>query len=117
MAVNLSDLAATPHIRYKTRLFFGDALFGVYNGGPYGEPMQWATFPGCTTPNSLFLAQHPAAHQSLMSHYLIAVLDNHWISVMRSDLLHDAALPTCWILVPEFSSRLPPSRRAASSAM
>jgi len=88
---NLSDLSANPHIRNKTRLIFGDALFGLYNGGPYGEPMQWSTFPGGPTPNSIFLSKDPVAHESVMIDYLIAEQEHHGISVISHDFLHDAA--------------------------
>ena len=88
---NLSDLAATPHIRLKTRLIFADALFGLYNGGPYGQPMQWSTFPGGPTPNSLFLAKDPVAHESVMIDYLIAEQEHHGINVISHEFLHDAA--------------------------
>ena len=87
---NLSDLAATPHIRDKTRLLIGDALFGLYNGGPYGEPMQWSTFPGGPTPNSLFLSFDPVAHESVMIDYLIAEQEHHGISVISHEFLQDA---------------------------
>ncbi len=88
---NLSDLNATPHIRDKTRLLFGDALFGLYNGGPYGEPMQWSTFPGGPTPNSIFLSKDPVAHESVMIDYLIAEQEHHGISVISHEFLHDAS--------------------------
>lgn len=87
---NLSDLNATPHIRDKTRLIVGDALFGVYTGGPYGVPQQWATFPGGPNPNSLFLGIDPVATESVMIDYLIAEELHHGITPKSHEYLHDA---------------------------
>ena len=87
---NISDLNATPHIRYKTRLIVGDALFGVYTGGPYGPPQQWATFPGGPTPNSIFLGFDPVATESVMIDYLIAEQVYRGIPLLSHDYLHDA---------------------------
>lgn len=87
---NISDLNATPHIRDKTRLIVGDALFGVYTGGPYGEPQPWATFPGGPTPNSVFLGVDPVATESVMVDYLIAEQVHHGIPLLSHDYLHDA---------------------------
>ena len=87
---NLSDLNANPHIRDKTRLIVGDALFGVYTGGPYGEPQQWATFPGGPTPNSIFLGFDPVATESVMTDYLITEQQYRGITLLSHDYLHDA---------------------------
>jgi len=87
---NISDLNATPHIRDKTRLIIGDALFGVYTGGPYGVPQQWATFPGGPTPNSIFLGVDPVATESVMIDYLIAEQVHHGIPLLSHNYLHDA---------------------------
>jgi hypothetical protein len=87
---NISDLNATPHIREKTRLLVGDALFGVYTGGPYGPPQQWATFPGGPTPNSIFLGFDPVATESVMIDYLIAEQVYRGIPLLSHDYLHDA---------------------------
>lgn len=87
---NLADLNATHHIRDKTRLVVGDALFGVYTGGPYGVPQQWQTFPDGPTPNSLFLGVDPVAIESVMVDYLIAEQEHHGITLLSHDYLHDA---------------------------
>jgi hypothetical protein len=87
---NLSDLNATPHIRDKTRLTVADALWGVWNGGPYGRPMQWDTFPGGPTPNSLFLGQDPVAVESVQCDYLIQEQEYQGVGVMSHEYLHDA---------------------------
>ncbi len=87
---NLSDLNATPQIRYKTRLIVGDALFGVYNGGPYGWPQQWETFPGGPTPNSIFVGLDPVAIESVMIDYLIAEQEYRGITLLSHEYLHDA---------------------------
>ncbi len=87
---NISDLNATPHIRSKTRLVVGDALFGVYTGGPYGEPQQWATFPGGPTPNSIFLGFDPVATESVMIDYLIAEQVHRGVPRLSHKYLHDA---------------------------
>ena len=87
---NLSDLNATPEIRNKTRLILADALFGVYTGGPYGNPQQWSTFPNGPTPNSLFLGFDPVATESVMVDYLIAEQEYHNINLLSHDFLRDA---------------------------
>jgi len=87
---NLSDLSASSHIRDKTRLIVGDALFGVWDGGPYGWPMQWSTFPGGPTPNSIFLGNDPVAHESVMVDYLIAEQEYHGVTLLSHQFLHDA---------------------------
>jgi len=87
---NLSDLNATPQIRNKTRLIVGDALWGVYTGGPYGWPQQWETFPGGPTPNSIFVGQDPVAIESVMIDYLIAEQEYHGIPLLSHYYLHDA---------------------------
>jgi hypothetical protein len=87
---NLSDLNATPHIRYKTRLIVGDALFGIYSGGPYGRPQRWATFPGGPTPNSIFVGFDPVATESVMTDYLIAEQVYRGVPLLSHDYLHDA---------------------------
>jgi len=87
---NLSDLNATPQIRNKTRLIVGDALWGVYTGGPYGLPQQWDTFPGGPTPNSIFLGQDPVAVESVMVDYLIAEQEYHGIPLLSHEYLQDA---------------------------
>jgi hypothetical protein len=87
---NLSDLNATPQIRNKTRLIVGDALWGIYTGGPGGRPQQWSTFPGGPTPNSIFVAQDPVAVESVMIDYLIAEQEFHGIALLSHEYLHDA---------------------------
>jgi len=87
---NLSDLNATPNIHNKTRLIVGDALWGVYNGGPYGPPQQWETFPGGPTPNSIFVGQDPVATESVMIDYLIAEQEYRGIPLLSHFYLHDA---------------------------
>jgi hypothetical protein len=87
---NLSDLNATPHIRDKTRLVIADALFGVYTGGPYGEPQQWVTFPGGPNPNSIFLGIDPVATESVMIDYLLAERLHHGLAHKSHEYLHDA---------------------------
>jgi len=87
---NISDLNATPHIRHKTRLIVGDALFAIYTGGPYGQPQQWTTFPGGPTPNSIFLGLDPVATESVMIDYLIAEQVYRGIPLLSHDYLHDA---------------------------
>jgi hypothetical protein len=88
---NLSDLSANTHIRDKTRLILADALFGLWDGGPYGEPMPWDTFPGGPTPNSFFLGFDPVAHESVMIDYLLAEQQYHGVSETPHTYLHDAA--------------------------
>jgi uncharacterized protein (DUF362 family) len=87
---NLSDLNANSQIRHKTRLIVADALFGVWNGGPGGKPMQWHTFPGGPTPNSIFVGFDPVAHESVMVDYLIAEQEYHNIHLLSHFYLHDA---------------------------
>lgn len=87
---NLSDLNANSNIRYKTRLIVADALFGIWDNGPYGVPMQWETFPGGPTPNSIFLGFDPVAHESVMVDYLIAEQEYHGVPLIPHDFLHDA---------------------------
>ncbi len=87
---NLSDLNANSNIKLKTRLNVGDALFGVWDGGPYGWPMQWDTFPGGRTPNSLFLGFDPVAHESVMIDYLIEEQEYHGVPLLSHEFLHDA---------------------------
>jgi hypothetical protein len=87
---NLSDLNACPQIRQKTRLIVGDALFGVWDGGPYGWPMQWDTFPAGPTPNSIFLGFDSVAHESVMVDYLIAEQEYHGVPLLSHLFLHDA---------------------------
>ena len=87
---NLSDLNANSNIRYKTRLIVADALFGIWDGGPYGIPMQWDTFPGGATPNSIFLGFDPVAHESVMIDYLIEEQEYHGVQLLSHDFLHDA---------------------------
>jgi hypothetical protein len=88
---NLSDLYANTHIRDKTRLVLADALFGLWDGGPYGTPMQWTTFPGGPTPNSLFLGFDPVAHESVMIDYLLAEQQAHGVGETSHQYLHEAA--------------------------
>lgn len=71
-------------------MIVGDALFGVYTGGPYGVPQQWATFPGGQTPNSIFLGVDPVATESVMIDYLIAEQDYRGIPLLSHAYLHDA---------------------------
>lgn len=87
---NLSDLNADSNIRLKTRLIVADALFGVWDGGPGGVPMQWETFPGGLTPNSIFLGFDPVAHESVMTDYLIREQEYHGVSLLSHYYLHDA---------------------------
>jgi hypothetical protein len=87
---NLSDLNATPQIRYKTRLIVGDALWGIYDGGPYGWPQRWSTFPGGPTPNSIFVGRDPVAIESVMIDYLIAEQEYHGIPLLSHEYLQDA---------------------------
>lgn len=87
---NLSDLNANTQIKTKTRLIVGDALFGVWDGGPGGWPMQWDTFPGGPTPNSIFLGLDTVAHESVMIDYLIAEQEYHGVPLLSHAFLHDA---------------------------
>jgi hypothetical protein len=87
---NISDLNATPQIRDKTRLIVGDALFGVWTGGPYGVPQQWDTFPNGPAPNSIFLGIDPVATESVMIDYLIAEQEYHGVTLLSHQYLHDA---------------------------
>jgi hypothetical protein len=49
-----------PIIRDKDTLFICDGLFGIYNGGPGGQPQSWQTFPE-GTPNTLMVSKDPVS--------------------------------------------------------
>jgi uncharacterized protein (DUF362 family) len=53
----LNDL---PLIRDKEDVFIADCLFGIYRGGPHGQPQLWQTYPE-GTPNTLIVASDPVA--------------------------------------------------------
>lgn len=63
------------HIRYKTRLVIGDALFGNWRDN-WKQPEPWDTF-GNAAPNSLFFATDPVTVDSLMCDFLEA---EEWIN-------------------------------------
>lgn len=87
---NLADLNASLHIRNKTRLLVGDALWGIWTGGPGGVPQRWSTFPGGQTPNSIFMATDPVAHESVMLDYLVAERVYHGRDLRSHQFLEDA---------------------------
>nr|NIM99636.1 DUF362 domain-containing protein [candidate division Zixibacteria bacterium] len=87
---NLSDLNANTQIRGRTRLIVGDALFGIWDGGPSGWPMEWETFPGGPTPNSVFIGFDPVAHESVMVDYLTAEQVYNGVVPLPHYYLHDA---------------------------
>jgi hypothetical protein len=56
----LAILNNQPVIRDKESLFICDALWGIYNGGPGGQPQSWQTYPE-GTPNTLVVALDPVS--------------------------------------------------------
>lgn len=64
----LLTLNSNCHIRDKTRLVIGDALFGNRQSNA-GIPARWQTF-GNDAPNSLFFATDPVAIDSVMCDFL-----------------------------------------------
>jgi uncharacterized protein (DUF362 family) len=56
----IAVLNSQPVIKEKETLFICDALWGIYNGGPGGQPQQWQTYPE-GTPNTLIVAMDPVA--------------------------------------------------------
>ncbi len=61
---NIADLNSHPAVIRKTKLCVMDALWGIYNRGPGGQPMDWLTFPE-RTPNSLLVSVDPVAMDSV----------------------------------------------------
>jgi hypothetical protein len=60
------DIYLNPHIRNKTVLVIGDALFGAHGGATNDTPpAPWASF-GDQAPNSLFFATDPVAIDCVM---------------------------------------------------
>ena len=57
------DIYLNPHIRYKTVLVVGDALFGAF--GAKATPTRWSSF-GNDAPNSLFFSSDPVAADCVM---------------------------------------------------
>jgi uncharacterized protein (DUF362 family) len=86
---NLADLNSCEHIRTKTRLLIADALWGIWTGGPGGVPQKWSTFGG-GTPNCIFAATDPVAHESVMADYLIAERTAQGREIRSHAYLHDA---------------------------
>ena len=54
LTINSND-----EIKHKTTLILMDAIFGMWNGGPFGFPQVWSTFPEESTPNSYFFSTDP----------------------------------------------------------
>ena len=87
----LADISNNPHIRNKTRLIIGDALFGhpVGNNKP---PIKWQIF-GDDSPNTLFFGIDPIATDSVMCDFINEEQNRlGYGSVIHSSLHYGAAL-------------------------
>ncbi len=59
----LLTLAASPHVKDKTRLLLLSGLYGVYNIGPGGGAQSWDLFPEEHTPNLVMLSTDPVTFE------------------------------------------------------
>jgi hypothetical protein len=59
----LLTLAASPHVKDKTRLLVLSGIYGVYNIGPGGTPQSWDLFPEEHTPNLVMLSTDPVTFE------------------------------------------------------
>jgi hypothetical protein len=59
----LLTLAASPHLRDKTRLLVLTGLYGKYDGGPTGGEDTWSLFPEEQTPNLVMLSTDPVTFE------------------------------------------------------
>jgi hypothetical protein len=59
----LLTLAASPHLKDKTRLLVLTGLYGKYNGGPTGGSDTWSLFPEEHTPNLVMLSTDPVTFE------------------------------------------------------
>ena len=86
----LVDINKNPHIRDKTRLVLGDALFGhpIQNWGI--PPVRWQIFDN-DSPNMLFFGVDPIATESVMLDYLNEEIMRLGRSPRNDDYLHQAA--------------------------
>ncbi len=59
----LLTLAASPHVKDKTKLLVLSGIYGVYNIGPGGAPQSWDLFPEEHTPNLVMLSTDPVTFE------------------------------------------------------
>jgi hypothetical protein len=59
----LLTLAASPHLKDKTRLIVLTGLYGKYSGGPSGGADTWTLFPEEHTPNLVMLSTDPVTFE------------------------------------------------------
>ena len=86
----LGDINNNPHIRDKTRLVLGDALFGDPVINYARPPVKWTIFDD-DSPNMLFFGVDPIAVESVMFDYLNEELVRIGKSPRNDDYLHYAA--------------------------
>lgn len=86
----LGDINNNPHIRDKTRLILGDALFGDPLTNWSRPPVAWQIFDN-VSPNMLFFGVDPIAIESVMLDYLDAELVALGRNPVNDDYLHYAA--------------------------
>ena len=79
----IAPLYAAPEIRSKTRLIVGDALFGIYKGGPGGSP-QFAY-------NGLIVGTDPVAVDAQARIIIDEERAKHGLGPVRATHLRDAA--------------------------
>jgi len=86
----LGDINDNPHIRDKTRLVIGDALFGHPLQNYAVPPQRWEIF-GNDSPNTLFFGVDPIAIESVMLDFLNEELIRLGKAPRNHDYLHYAA--------------------------
>jgi hypothetical protein len=67
----LLALNASPHFKNKTMLLVLSALYGMYDGGPFGNAQSWLLFPEEDTPNLVMLSTDPVTFE----HWGIRLID------------------------------------------
>jgi len=88
---SIVDINLNTHIKDKTRLIIVDGLFGKYDWGDGKQgPKKWATFPGDSTPNSLFFSIDPVAVESVISDFIKTEREFRSLGIFPHEYLHDA---------------------------
>jgi hypothetical protein len=67
----LLSLNASPQFKNKTRLLVLSALYGMYQGGPFGNVQSWQLFPEENTPNLVMVSTDPVTFE----HWGIRLID------------------------------------------
>ncbi|MBL7190997.1 DUF362 domain-containing protein [bacterium] len=86
----IAQINADDRILSKQVLILYDAIFGQYEGGPYGPDQEWLTFPE-SRPSGLILSRDPVAADTFEYNIIMAERELRGFSIVNTPHIQTAA--------------------------